>query len=76
MAIGGWPYGFYVFVRIVVFCSAVYLTFAAEKYKKTTLAWFLIGIGVLFNPILSFEFPYHVWQILEEYCHPRLQPGT
>lgn len=65
MAIGGWPYGFYVFVRIVVFASAIYLTFASERYKKTILAWIIIIVGVLFNPILPFEFSRETWQILD-----------
>ena len=65
VAIGGWPYDFYVFVRFVVCGSALYLSYWSIKLKRPVITFLISGVGVLFNPIFSFEFPYETWQIFD-----------
>lgn len=48
----GWPYGYYIFLRWVIFISSIII--ANGFYKSGLIAWvFIFGaLAFLFNPIL------------------------
>ncbi len=47
-----WPYGFYTLLRLVVCATAVWLAVEAYQFRKTSLAWILGALAVLFNPLI------------------------
>ncbi len=60
-----WPYGFYVVLRMAVCTSAIYL--AARAWWSRTRIWALVmmGIAVLFNPILPIYLNRSLWKALD-----------
>jgi hypothetical protein len=63
-----WPYGYYVFLRIVV-CVAALFVIAVAYENRQTWAMCLWGIiSVLFNPIIKIPLSREVWQPIDFVC--------
>jgi len=60
-AIGEWPYGYYLFLRLIVCLSSVYLALHAAKKMKLGWAWPMVSIAVLFSIALPFHTPKSGW---------------
>lgn len=52
VAVGPWPYGFYMVLRLAVFCAAVFLAYTslAKGSPRPTIGWVFIGLALLYNP--------------------------
>src|SRR6516162_7036604 len=65
-ALGYWPYGYYMLLRVVVTAAAALLTAFAYQRTKTFSVWiglFLV-IAAVFNPILPLHLTRGAWSIL------------
>ncbi|MBU0621360.1 MAG: hypothetical protein KJ795_05900 [Gammaproteobacteria bacterium] len=57
----GNPYGYYVFLRVVVCFSAIVFAALGSGHKRDNL-WFLFAaIGVLYNPFIPFHLARGTW---------------
>lgn len=59
--LGGWPYGFYTFLRITIFSISIYLVVILIKSDLLEFAWAYGFIGFLFNPLIPFHLGRSVW---------------
>jgi len=57
-------YGYYVFLRWIVFLTAIYITYLFFKEKRTNWEWIIIIIGILFNPIIPVYLSKQIWQVI------------
>ncbi len=64
-AVGGWRYGFYTLLRLVVCGSAIYLAVQANKLRKSAWVWVMGGTAVLFNPLVPVRVHRSDWQVLD-----------
>jgi hypothetical protein len=62
---GLWPYGYYIFLRWVVFGTTLFILWAALKAEKIIWFWIMAGIAILFNPIFSIHLKKETWQIVD-----------
>lgn len=62
---GFWPYGYYVFLRWVITGAAVFLLWIASQLKKQGWFWLMVGIAILFNPIIPIHLDKEIWQIID-----------
>lgn len=68
VAILPWPYGYYVFLRIVV-CIAALFVIAVAYERRQTWAMCLWGIvAILFNPIIKIPLSREIWQPIDFVC--------
>lgn len=58
------PYGYYSFLRIVLFIF--FLIAANDSYRKSSkyLPWIFSLIAILYNPVLKIHFVREVWQYI------------
>lgn len=71
LAIFNLPYGYYTFLRIIIFLIAGWCLF--DEYNtigKLTLVWRIIFvlIALIFNPVLPIYLSKDVWQIIDIIC--------
>lgn len=59
--IGGLPYGYYTFLRIIIFASNIYLFVAALNKGKIGWCWAFGLIGLIFNPIFPLHLGREIW---------------
>lgn len=58
------PYGYYTFLRIVVFSCGIATAVIGFKAKETAIwAWTAVAIAILFNPIISVHLDREVWRV-------------
>ena len=63
--LGGWPYGFYTFLRITIFSISIYIAITLIKSNLIGLAWVYGFIGLLFNPLIPFHLGRSIWLIVD-----------
>lgn len=59
------PYGYYTFLRIVVFISSLYLAYKYHKNKLELWLWVFLIIAILFNPIIPIYLSKTTWVYLD-----------
>lgn len=58
------PYGYYVFLRVVVCFGALVFAALSSGYKRDNL-WLLFAfVGVLYNPFIPFHLSRGIWLLL------------
>lgn len=67
LAQGNWPYGYYMFLRLVVCAAAGFLAWQQWQIEDRLSGWIagLIGICLLFNPIVPIHLSRSLWRILD-----------
>lgn len=57
-------YGFYIFIRIFVFITSLYLAYLANKNKNNF--WYIrfLIIAFIYNPIVRFPFGWYLWTLI------------
>lgn len=65
LAIFPWPYGYYVFLRWVVFLVSGFLVYLSHNLKATVWVVLFTLIAILFNPIVRIPLDRDVWQIVD-----------
>lgn len=69
LAMAELPYGYYTFLRWVVFLVAVYHVFVKEARPQSPVIFFgMIAMGILFNPIAPVYFDKGSWIIIDFFC--------
>jgi hypothetical protein len=63
--LGGWPYGFYTFLRITIFSISIYLVVILIKSDLLEFAWAYGFIGLLFNPLIPFHLGRSIWLVVD-----------
>lgn len=58
-----WPYGFYIFLRVVVCICAIFAAASANKFGKTSWTWIMVGVAVTFNPVLPLHMHKSDWKV-------------
>lgn len=61
----GWPYDFFVLLRIVVFISGAYLAWLAYKAKQEKWIWAYGIMAILFNPFFPLLFSRSAWTVID-----------
>lgn len=62
---GRWPYGFFILLRWVVSGCALYVATAAHHQKSSGWMWIMVGIAVLFNPLIPIHLRRDTWQVID-----------
>jgi hypothetical protein len=69
-ALASWPYGYYTFLRLVVTGCAIALI--VVEYQRTNkfsaLSILLIGIALLFNPLVPVHLTRDLWALIDVGC--------
>lgn len=65
LAIFPWSYGYYVFLRWVVFLVSGFLVYLAHNLKKTIWVVMFTLIAILFNPIVRISLDRETWQVID-----------
>lgn len=60
-----WQYGFFTFLRFVVFSSTAYVAYLAYQEQKEGWVWFLGAVAVLFNPFIPVYLTRDVWGMID-----------
>ena len=63
--IKGWPYGFFILLRLVVFVTTVYLSWLAYKIEKEVWIWIFGFIALVFNPFIPLHLGRHLWKPID-----------
>ncbi len=64
-ALGRWPYDFYTLLRLGICSASFYVVVKAIKAKRPIWAWLMVGIAVLFNPLLPVYVRRGTWRVLD-----------
>ncbi|MCP6718811.1 MAG: hypothetical protein KJI71_01085 [Patescibacteria group bacterium] len=65
MPSGIWPYGYYVLLRWVVAGAAVFIWWVASELERKNWSWLMIGIAILFNPLIPIYLDKGVWVVID-----------
>lgn len=63
--LGSWPYGFYTMLRLVVCGAAIYVAYAAARANIALWLWVMVGIALLFNPLVPVSFERELWRLID-----------
>src|SRR5947209_13580381 len=66
LAIGRWPYGYYMLLRVIVFADGLLLAALIYQRMKTFTVWigFFLIVAIVFNPIIPLHLSRGTWSIL------------
>lgn len=62
---GLWPYGYYVLLRWVITGIALFVLWVAYELGERRWLWLMIGIAILFNPIVPIHLDKETWVIID-----------
>ena len=62
---GIWPYGYYILLRWVVTGIALFILWVAHNLERKGWFWLMIGVAILFNPIVPIHLYKELWQIID-----------
>lgn len=65
LAIFPWPYGYYVFLRWVVFLASGFLVYLAHNLGKIGWVVLFALIAILFNPLVRVSLDREVWFLID-----------
>jgi hypothetical protein len=66
LALGRWPCGYYMLLRVVVVAAALLLAGLIYQQAKSNTVWFglFLIVAIVFNPIVPLHLTRGVWSIL------------
>jgi hypothetical protein len=66
LAIGRWPYGYYMLLRVVVFATALLIAGLICQQARAFTLWLglFVVVAIIFNPIVPLHLTRGVWSIL------------
>ena len=84
LALGRWPYGYYMLLRVIVAAAALLLAGLIYQQAKSFTVWFglFLIVAIVFNPFVPLHLTRGVWSILNvaaaaifagHFCVPRAQ---
>lgn len=58
------PYGYYIFLRVVIFTFCAYLAVTFQKADREQFAvWVCVGLAILYNPFFKLHLGRTLWGI-------------
>ncbi len=63
--LGGWPYGFFTVLRLVVFVCSLFVAWISYETKQTFWIWSFALIALLFNPFIPIYLDRDTWIIID-----------
>lgn len=65
VAVGPWPYGFYMLLRLVVCGAAAYLAYSVLQGRAARwLGWAFVALAILYNPVFKVHFERETWMLI------------
>jgi hypothetical protein len=66
VALAPLPYGYYVFLRIVLCFAAAYLAWSEHQEAKSINAWIvgLVILAILYNPFVPIHLTREIWSVI------------
>lgn len=66
LALGHWPYGYYMLLRVVVFAAGLLIASLIYQRAKSITIWvsLFVAAAVIFNPFVPLHITRGVWSIL------------
>ncbi len=64
-ALGDNPYGYYQFLRWLIFAVGVYSAYLSYSFNQKIWPWIFAIIALLFNPIIPFYLSRNTWQPID-----------
>ncbi len=61
----GWPYGFFMLLRFVVFASSAYVAWIVYETQKEKWVWIFGFLAVLFNPFIVIHLNREIWSVID-----------
>jgi len=65
LAVFPFPYGYYMFLRLVVCLTSGFLAWFCYKAKKITWLWVMGFTALFFNPIIPLHFGRELWLMVD-----------
>ena len=62
------PYGYFLFLRLVVCFSASFVAYKAYEWKKIWATWLFGFIALLFNPLVIIHLSREIWMPIDIVC--------
>ena len=60
-----WPYSYYKLLRWVVTGIAAFIAYSKNEEERRGGMWVMIGIAILFNPLVPFYLAKGTWAVLD-----------
>lgn len=61
-AVGPWPYGFYMLLRLIVFGASIYA--GIRLGAGNLLMWAFVVTAIAYNPVFRVSFEREVWAVI------------
>lgn len=59
VAVFSWPYSYYMFLRVVIFFTSIYLVTQLQEHKEWK--WIFIFMAILYNPLFEIHLTRGLW---------------
>jgi hypothetical protein len=81
-ALGPWPYGYYVLLRLVVCLASIAIAWRLRE-SNAPVMWALVALAILYNPVVKIALARQVWMVVNvvsvvpfAYAGMRRRPAT
>ena len=65
LALGPWPYGYFVFLRLVVCAASAWIALSVlGKDTNRVIGWVFVGLALLYNPVIRISLEREVWMVV------------
>ena len=61
----GHSYDYFTFLRYATTGVALWSSFVASKNEKIYWIWAMVGVAILFNPIIPIHFDRRIWRLID-----------
>jgi hypothetical protein len=68
VALGDWPYSYYLLLRFVVFGASVYVVFIASTWTKLWVMGLFGIVAILFNPLIPVQLSREMRRMINLIC--------
>ena len=62
-ALGPWPYGYYVLLRLVVCLASVAVAWRLRE-RSGPLMWSFVALAILYNPVVKVPLGREIWMVV------------
>lgn len=63
LALGPWPYGYYVLLRLVVCLASIAIAWRLRESNALGM-WAFVALAILYNPIVKVPLAREVWMVV------------
>lgn len=58
------PYGYYQLLRVIVFCTSVYLAIHEKERREGFWFWAFVVCALVYNPVFRLSFGREIWPLI------------